>query len=210
MKKNIFLISLLAILAVCAITNVSTKVTETDKHIFTAVLKLDKPTPNLSFKEQIRIIKFVQKKILAVAPIGAAIPYGKPREPADLIKQASGLCYDRSRTLEKIYSWYGFTTRHVFILYKDTREKNKTTPNWTSIFNPHLQSHAITEVKTSKGWLAVDSNQEWIGLTRIGLPMALEKIYANQNQFFYRPAFEGPRDREHPSQEDRGGTGSRD
>ncbi len=81
-------------------TNVSTKLTAADVAVFTAI-GLRKPGASLSFEQQIALIRQVQAEIFARAPMGDGIPEYEAREPADLIRHGKGLCFDRSRTLDK-------------------------------------------------------------------------------------------------------------
>ena len=100
--------------------------------------------------------------MFVAAPVGEGIPDYEPREPQDLLKKRQGLCYDRSRTMDKAFDYIGLEARHVYLLYREDR-------GYLSAMMHYGQaSHAITEVKTSKGWMFVDSNSEWIALTRDG------------------------------------------
>jgi hypothetical protein len=63
----------------------------------------------------------------------------------------------------------------VFLLYKGS--------GWSKFFpfafiNHNSPSHAITEVRTSRGWLAVDSYTEWIALDSNGNPVDSDDIYS--------------------------------
>lgn len=116
--------------------------------------------PPSHFDEQLRIIRSVQERILSIAPQNKGIPFDVAREPKNLLEHRYGLCYDRSRAIEKVLKVLGFETRHVSVYKKEPNEL------WFEpLLQPGRSSHALSEVKTEKGWLLIDSNVPWIGLT---------------------------------------------
>jgi hypothetical protein len=119
----------------------------------------------------------VQEKILAVAPHQGGIPEFSTRELEDLIRRKSGFCYDRSRAIDKALAHLGFETRHVYLLYK--RDKGFV----HALLTYQQPSHAVTEVRTSKGWMVVDSNNAWIALAKDGRPIAADRVYDSRAQF---------------------------
>ncbi len=147
---------------------------------------------------QIAFIGSVQAAVMKLVPGNTGIPQGQPREPADLWRTRSGLCYDRSRLLEKIFRSYGFTVRHA-ALYAAPAGSGIL----TVLSHPGLSSHAVTEVKTVKGWLLVDSNAPFLALDAKGFPVSLsqmsrdadrreiiyDKRYAAAMNPFYRKPF---------------------
>jgi len=124
-----------------------------------------------SFKEEISVITAVQNAVLAHAPINIGLSMKKPREPEYLYKARKGLCYDRSRVIEKTLTLMGFETRHVAIF-----STAKTGSALTSLLGPDTPSHAVSEVRTSKGWLVIDPNARWIALTGDGVPMSTGEL----------------------------------
>ncbi|MFL5789608.1 MAG: hypothetical protein ACJ748_16225 [Flavisolibacter sp.] len=74
-----------------------------------------------------------------------------------------GFCYDRSVMMEKIFSEYGFNFRHVFVYYNLDSKKNTTMADF---YKSGTASHALTEIETKKGWMAMGSNCNWIGITK--------------------------------------------
>ncbi len=122
--------------------------------------------------EQLRFIREVQAAVLAVAPHVEAIPYGQPREPADLLAAGGGLCYDRSRTIEKILRQHGFAVRHV-ALYAMARPLAWPVAMLALASRRTLASHATTEVLTVAGWLVVSSNDLWLSVDAAGQPVGL-------------------------------------
>lgn len=96
---------------------------------------------------------------------------GQEREFPDLARLKYGLCYDRSRAIEVILRMKGFETRHasIYSLLEQTTALE-------ALATPGTESHAVTEVKTSRGWMLVDSNQRWLGLSKNGRPLALSDL----------------------------------
>lgn len=87
------------------------------------------------------------------------------------------MCYDRSRTLDKALTYMGFKARYVFLLYR------KDFPLFETLIRRGHPSHAVTEVKTSRGWLYVDSNQAWIAVNRAGQPRGAGGIWKHFDEF---------------------------
>ena len=175
------------------ITNVPTHVTESDKAVFRTTLSLKKPEGPLTYKQEIDLIRSVQALIFEQVPIGEPIPDYADREQEDLFKQKSGLCYDRSRTYDKVFSWLGFEARHIYILYPEHPASGETLSFWRAFFTKGTNSHAVTEVKTSRGWLLVDSNAAWVSNGNDGLPVGVDHLPAKASfmpdmpEYFNRP-----------------------
>jgi len=115
------------------------------------------------FSSQIDTILAVQRAVLAAAPVDEGIPLGRPRELPDLLQAGKGLCYDRSRAIETVLNALGFETRHLYVI--STAETQSLAASMATRGTP---SHAVTEVRTKKGWMLIDSNSQWIGLTADG------------------------------------------
>lgn len=64
--------------------------------------------------------------------------------------------------MEKILSLYNFSFRHLYVYF------GKGSPNPTALdfFKKGLSSHALVEVQTSKGWLTIGTNSNWIGVDK--------------------------------------------
>jgi hypothetical protein len=146
-------------------------------------LGLSKPSQNLTFEQEISLIRQGQEKIFKLAPFGKAIPDYRPREVADLLEYGSGFCYDRSRSFDKLFSYLGFETRHVFILFKEDRSF------FSALFRKKQGSHAVTEVKTSRGWMYVDSNTPWIAITGSGEVVDADDVWKRFDEFDNPPPY---------------------
>jgi hypothetical protein len=126
----------------------------------------------LDYFNEIKYILLVQSAVLTVAPENKGIPENQSREPQDLLKYRYGLCYDRSRTIEKILRASGFQTRHISIFSLDEVEGSKI----KACTSKGVESHAISEVLTKRGWLLIDSNSPWVALDKDSIPFTVRDV----------------------------------
>ena len=133
------------------------------------------------FEEEVALILRVQDRVLAVSPEERGIGLDQRRELSDLIRARHGACFDRSRAIETILRSYGFQTRHA-AMYSTV----ETGSALRALTTPDNISHALTEVKTSRGWMIVDSKTRWAGLTSDGQPLDLAAIRANPDRKWNR------------------------
>ena len=125
-----------------------------------------------SYKDEIRFVDRIQRKVLDAAPVDKTLLYESEREPKDLYIAKHGLCYDRSRVIEKILTAAGFNTRHIVIF----KNPEKTHP-LLKIFDIQKHAlHAVTEVQTLKGWLVVDSNEGFISINETEDPFSIRMM----------------------------------
>jgi hypothetical protein len=122
------------------------------------------------YAAQLAFIRRVQSAVLESVPIFRGIPMRHTREPQDVILAKTGVCYDRSRVIEKILRYAGFRTRHTFLLSVGTL------PRFMALLEPTRSTHAVTEVLTSKGWLVVDSNDPWISIDEHENPLSITAV----------------------------------
>jgi hypothetical protein len=127
--------------------------------------------PPRSFGEEVALILRIQDRVLAASPEERGIPLNQPREIGDLLKARYGACFDRSRAIETALRSYGFRTRHASMY--STAETGSAL---LSLLTPDIWSHALTEVKTARGWMVVDSKVRWIALTSDGKPLDLAAL----------------------------------
>lgn len=162
----------------CWRMNVSTRLTQADIRVFEKYYGLTpEPPKTRSFDDEILLIRHIQRMVLKAAPADVGIPEYASREPEDLIRAHAGLCYDRSRSIEKALTFSNFKVRHVFLVYS----KGKS---FISALSERRQpSHAVSEVLTTRGWLVVDSNSDWISLTDNGQPVSDRNIGTRRTEF---------------------------
>lgn len=133
--------------------------------------------PPSDFDQEVALVLRVQDRVLAASPEERGIPLNQSREITDLLRARHGACFDRSRAAETILRSYGIHTRHASMY--STAE---TGSSLRSLATPDIVSHALTEVKTSRGWMIVDSKVRWAGLTADGKPLDLEAIRQSPSQ----------------------------
>ena len=152
------------------------------KYINAAAIK----TGERTYEDEIAAIRIIQDAVLSTAPVDQGIPYGQERELAELYNAKYGLCFDRSRAIEKILRFYGFQTRHIFVL--STNGKSSAAE---ALFTREIPSHAISEVLTQKGWLVVGSNVRWLSLDSDGNPRSMEDVklaFAGEKEISWKEA----------------------
>ena len=166
-----------------SISHVPTAVNPADVAVFQNDLKIESLQHPQTFADEISAIRTIQHRVFDKAPVGKGIPDYETREPSDLMQKREGLCFDRSRTFDKAFKFIGLPSRHVYILYRENRGF------LSALFHYGQGSHAITEVKTSKGWMFVDSNSEWIALTRDGQVVNADDVWKRSSEFDSIPAY---------------------
>jgi hypothetical protein len=144
------------------------------QHVLGAEAELSQtPPPNESWPAQRSRIQRTVKLVFASTPLNKDIPEGLPREPTNVVRNGGGVCYDRSRLLEKALQYQGFQIRHV-ALYRKIPGKNTL----GLLLTYRAKSHAVSEVLTSRGWLAIDSLDPWVALDEDLNPLSIEQLAA--------------------------------
>lgn len=171
MKKKLFRTSIfiiLFLLLTAFLFNSYPNVTKEDKQYINLFLKewninSSPADVHRDFESEYAFISRVQDSIVgkichsyvSTEHIGAVKKYYKERQ---------GYCYDRAVMLEKFFIYYGFTIRHVFVYFNP----DNTLPDRSDFFSRELLSHAMLEVKTKKGWMAVGTSCNWLGVQEGG------------------------------------------
>lgn len=159
--------------AILSYHEVDHSLTEEDLQYIPKYLNKIKPlSENPTFKEELEFIISAQQSVLNIAYKNDGLPYCQKREPKELYEAKTGLCYDRSRVIEKIFRYSGFETRHVSIYSTD-----ETASAIKSLITPGVSSHAVTEVLTKNGWLVVDSNDPWVSIDINCAPISINDIH---------------------------------
>ena len=124
-----------------------------------------------TYEEELDFISAVQLASFDLVPNAGSIDKNLKREPKELYLAKVAGCSGRTRLLEKIFRYSGFKTRHIAIY-----EKENTNSIIKSLITPQIESHALTEVLTKKGWLVVESNYPWLAIDSENNPIAIKKI----------------------------------
>jgi hypothetical protein len=141
--------------------SVPTSLTSEDQAALSRALG-GKTYPIATFDDQIASIMAIQRVTAVIGTSTEPIPLAVSREPADYMRWHQGACYDRSRFIEKALTYIGLETRHIFEF-----ETGNHSPI-VALLSRGTHSHAMTEVKTARGWMLVDSTSLWFGLTADG------------------------------------------
>jgi hypothetical protein len=157
--------------------NVDTEVAQEDAIYLQMIAKefgngLDMSRKPRGYAQELATVRAVQKAVLAAAPDNVPLAVDGGREPKDVFLARSGLCYDRSRVIEKMLTALGMQVRHIAMYQVVDDSKMRT------LLTGKVPSHAITEVRTERGWLVVDSNAAWLSLGTNGEPYSLAEIQA--------------------------------
>ena len=173
-------VSLIILILICYISlalSVDNAITSDDEAAIRS-LNLDQDCTGAQgiYQKEIRCLSKIQRQIQSI---------GQHRcpglddviEPMNFINRGYGCCFDRARFIEKAARNYGFQTRHVFLI----------SPAWkisiTNILPLNQDSHAASEVLTSRGWLGVDSNEPFLLLTKDGYPSTYRNAINNIQDF---------------------------
>ncbi len=178
-NKRFGVVGILAVLPILLfaylwVTQVDNEISGEDEQAIGKALGTFLEGPNaddMIFQEEVDFIRQVQGAVLGEVPVNSGIPHGMPREPKDLLARGEGLCFDRSRFIEKALRQFGFETRHIAIY--STAETGSAIK---SLLTPQVRSHAVTEVLTSRGWMVVDSNEPWLALDKGDLPVSIDQL----------------------------------
>lgn len=125
----------------------------------------------LDYAEQLKFINSVLVLVSSITSDYSGIPLNQSREPKDLYLRKSGLCYDRSRVIEKILRFNKFNIRHVSVFSLDG-----FTSKIKALFRRGISSHAVSEVETKKGWMLLGSNNVWMAQMQNGDPLSASDI----------------------------------
>ena len=161
--------------------NVSKKITKNDVETIKK-LKVKKFCSNInSFKEEINCISKVQESIIKIVTKKNCRKGFINSEPFDFVRDNYGCCFDRARFIEKTLTYYGFKNRRVFIISSEKLgifaflvPSNTIVP---------ISNHAVTEVKTSKGWLGVDSYTKFIAIDENLNPYTFRNLQKSKIKF---------------------------
>lgn len=121
-----------------------------------------------SFQSEIQCIVDL-KKWISTSFLNHSCDFrGTEHEIDFIVDNRSICCFDIARLLLKTLSFYGLKVRHIALF-------EKTKP-WPLDYFSRVSSHAVVEVKTSKGWMLVDTTSPYIALKPDGSVLTLKAI----------------------------------
>jgi len=179
---RIFIGIFVILLLVFLLFNSAPGITREDETYLTAFLKewnitLDKKKVHQDQQSEIAYISRVQDSVLNTIQ-HFTIPFDSAGNVQCYFTTRKGLCFDRALLLEKFCQLAGFNVRHLYIYFNGKGQK----PERSDLFHKNLNSHAMFEVETKEGWMAVGTNCNWLGLDQQGHPMTLGMIRTKLEQ----------------------------
>lgn len=165
MKRLFLAISPLLFFSILFFNSKSISVSATDRnyiHAFANEWRLtsNKDSIHKDFNSEVQFIKTLQDSVITNVK-HKEIAHRYFGDMAFYFQRRQGFCYDRAALMEKILSFYGFAYRHAFLYFS----ADSSAPSQIGFFKRGIPSHALFEVKTKKGWMAVGTNNNWFGLT---------------------------------------------
>lgn len=131
---------------------------------------------NINPTDDVQKVILVQKYVLNdIAPLNRP-EYNRIKvlELADLEKSEMGMCYDRSRAIETLLHYVGYSVRHVFIV------SNNNNLGYLNLIIPKISTHAMTEVKVNGKWLVIGSNTGFFAVDSNGNVHSVHQVNNNK------------------------------
>jgi hypothetical protein len=160
----------LLIMALLAANGVDTTVTDTDRAVI-AHLDVDDQCGELnSYPAELNCIEAVQEALFSRHPqVADAFRKGETgHRIADYDARGYGSCYDRATFIEQALRHYGFDVRRVAIFEAQSMP--------LKYLKPGISSHALSEVKTSRGWMLVESLEPMLGVDEDGVTYSIADL----------------------------------
>ncbi len=123
------------------------------------------------FDSEIRFISMVQDSVIKDIQ-HEQVSFSNAGNIRYYYENRKRFCFDRALLLEMLYRYYGFNVRHVFVYFRDDNTETRD----LDFLKRKIYSHAMIEVKTQKGWMAVGTNHNWIGLDKTGQVLDIGQI----------------------------------
>jgi len=138
------------------------------------ILELSSACENVSasYEKELECLFAIQASVQSIGELRCAVA-NDIIEPSDFLRRNYGCCHDRARFIEKAARYYGFETRHVFLI------QPYGGLSVTSFLPLGQSSHATSEILTTKGWLGVDSSEPFILLSDSGMPTTYRNAINN-------------------------------
>ncbi len=179
MKRRLFKIELVILASLVLVAfafNGYPTVTNTDRAYIDSFLTewkipADLDSIHTSFDTEVAFVSRVQDSIVKNFS-GAFHPQEMVGYVDFYFRNRAGVCYDKAILLEKIFTSYGFSIRHMYLYYRE----DSISINKSDFFKKGLASHAMLEVKTKKGWMVVATNGNWLGIDSQDNPLTIHDL----------------------------------
>ncbi len=187
-------IAVTILVAVGFLVNKRPDVTENDRIFINAFMKewglpQDPAMVHQSFENELAFIRTMHNQVID----GIVHSYVKSLDSFGSVelyyRKRQGFCYDRTVLIEKILDHYDFKYRHVYAYYSSRSDKT----SFADLFRKGTYSHALTEVKTKRGWMLIDGNEKWLGIDQAGNLLTMKEVGELNRQHQKTPMkLEGP------------------
>jgi hypothetical protein len=167
-KRKALFLFVLSLFAVVCYNSQSIRLSDRDKEYLLKFqhdwhLDASEADVHKDFNSEFNFITLLQDSVVAEIK-HEEIPHRFFGDISFYYNNRKGFCYDRAVLMEKFFTLYHFSFRHTYIFFgKDGKEADIK-----SFFEEGVNSHAGIEVKTKKGWMAMGTNANWVGVTTKG------------------------------------------
>ena len=175
-KRILYITVFLLPLIIIVCNNKSVSNSEEDKQyieVFAKNWKLSASVDSVhtNFESEIQLVRNLQDSVIAGIK-HFEIPHQSFGNVSCYYNNHKGLCYDRAVLMEKMLDFYGFSFRHVYL----SLVPNGSSASFLGLMQKATPSHALLEVKTAKGWMAIGTNANWVGLSDDGKVLTTEDV----------------------------------
>jgi len=129
-----------------------------------------------TYEKEIECLRSIQAAVQSIGEKRCAVA-ADIVEPSEFLKRNYGCCFDRARFIEKSARYFGYETRHIFLIQ----------PNYIGSLTNSLPlgqaSHATSEILTTNGWIGVDSIDPFILIGADSSPYTYRHAISNLNEF---------------------------
>lgn len=125
--------------------------------------------PLLDADGQRRLLTGIVQRVHASVHRLEPLPNDRTREPIDVLRADTGVCFDRSRVIEKAARLAGFEARRVFLVYG----------GWPSLLLPGGATHTLVEVRVRQGWVFLGTLTSVTGFAGDGRVWSVKDLKAD-------------------------------
>ena len=129
-----------------------------------------------SYEAEVQCLISIQAAVQAIGEQRCG-PASDLIEPSEFLRRNYGCCVDKARFIEKAARYYGYETRHIFLI------QPKYSYSLTNFLPLNQASHATSEILTVNGWLGVDSNEPFVLIGADNSPETYRDAIDNLEKF---------------------------
>lgn len=181
-RRTLFIFSFIILLLLVFYNNQHISINNSDRYYLELFLQKwhiaqTPQTVHRSFDNELNFISTIQDSVQSEMQL-VKIPHQYFGNVRFYYENHKGFCYDRAILLEKLLNYYNFSFRHVYIYFGT----NGSPATFIDFFKKKRPSHAALEVLTRRGWMAVGTNANWLGLTANNQLLTFGQLRERLNQ----------------------------